>query len=245
MDRHARPQADEIRWPCSLPASTQTQLLKIARHYDPAQLGGNLPGVLYVASGCLIGYATHAGMENSLGLIFGRGSWFGTQYIHNPTYTPVEFFEPLLPTELILFPKEELEPLLEQDPHLYKFLFYIAQYMGRLAIQMGSNSLYCLTTRTVYVLLELATKHALANDREPSLEITQQTLSRIIGISRPRLNEVLKQLAAAGELRLGRGEITLLDMAALKTRLPPLGFTYHDPAPHTAQEDAGARLPSP
>lgn len=240
MDLPAHLSVEDISWPCALPAATQESLLRIARHYDHSQLVGPLPGVLYVASGSLVGYATSTSMDNSLGLVFGRGCWFGIQSIHNPGYVPTEYFESLTPTELILFPREELEPLLAQDPEIYKLLFYIAQYIGRIVLQMGSNGLHCLTTRITYVLLELAIKHVTANESAPRVVITQQTLSQIVGISRPRVNEVLKLLADEGELLLGRGEITLLDLPALKARLPPPSFTYHDPAPKVTQEASEA-----
>lgn len=237
MDLPTPPSTDDIRWPCILPTATQESLLRIARQYDHSQLVGPLPGVFYVASGCLVSYATNTSMDNSLGLLFGRGCWFGIQSIHNTTYRPVHLYESLLPTKLILFPRDELESLLAEDPWIYKLLFYIAQYISRIELQMGSNNLHCLITRVAFVLLELAVKHALSNDRKLCIKITQQTLSQIVGISRPRVNEVLKFLADAGELLLNRGEITLLDLPALKARLPPPCFTYHDPVEEANREE--------
>ncbi|MFC3913889.1 Crp/Fnr family transcriptional regulator [Pseudaeromonas sharmana] len=222
----------EIQWPCPLPDATKASLLQIARPFDPSRLMGPMPGIFYVLSGCVVGYATNEAMDNSLGLIFGHGSWFGIQYIDNPEYAPVELFETLLPTRLLLFPKDSLQFLLEKEPLVYKLLFFISQQIGRMTLQIGSNTLFCLTTRVTYLLLELARQHALVEDSHPVLKITQQRLSQIAGISRPRVNEVLNVLADAGEIAIRRGEILLLDFTAMKARLPQFSFMYHDPVPH-------------
>ncbi|MBL0559475.1 Crp/Fnr family transcriptional regulator [Aeromonas hydrophila] len=133
---------------------------------------------------------------------------------------------------MLLFPRADIESLSEQEPEVFKFLFHIAQQVVRISLQMGSNTLFCLTTRIVYVLLELVAKNAAANTPVPSLNITQQRLSQITGISRPRVNEVLKELARTGEITIRRSELNITDMAALKARLHPFSLMYYDPVPH-------------
>lgn len=211
-------QAD-IKWPCHLNSATKDSLLSIARPYDLANLKNRIPGIFYVASGCLVGYATNQNMDNSLGLVFGAGCWFGIQAINNPDYKRKQIYETLHPTELWVFPREELERLLEQHLEIYKFLFYIAQKTSSAVMQLGSNTLYCLTTRVTYILLELAEKASTVHD-DSIINITQQHLSQIAGISRPRVNEVLNDLARCGEIRIGRREIALLNIDALRERLP-------------------------
>lgn len=239
---HAKPElvATEIQWPCPLQDETKRRLLAIAQPYDDKRLTGPMPGVFYVASGCLVGYATNMTADNSLGLIFGHGRWFGIQSIDNPEYSANEFYEALLPTQLWLFPRQDLERLMAQEAEIYKFLFYIAQQVGRMTLQLGSNTLFSLTTRVSYLLLELAHPcHPSADSQTPVIQTTQQTLSQIAGISRPRVNEVLKMLSEAGEIAVRRGEIQLLNIAALKARLPDLNFMYHDPLPHIERLNGG------
>lgn len=223
--------SDSIQWPCSLSAKTQADLLAIARSFDYRQLSAPMPGVLYVASGCLVGYATNSNIDNSLGLVFGHGTWFGIQSIHNPEYASSEIYEALLPTRVFLLPKQEIEAMLEKNPEVYKFLFYIAQQRGRISLQMASNTLFCLTTRVVYILLELAAQHCPATNVSHEIKITQQSLSHIVGISRPRVNEVLKMLADAGEITIQRGKLVILNYSGLKSRLHPFSLMYHDPTP--------------
>ncbi|KAB7687057.1 Crp/Fnr family transcriptional regulator [Plesiomonas shigelloides] len=222
---------DNIQWPCVLSAETQAQLLSIAKPFDYRSLTAPMPGVLYVESGCLVGYATNSNIDTSLGLIFGHGTWFGIQSINNPEYASAEIYEALLPTRLFVLPKQEVEAMLDSNPEIYKFLFYIAQQRGRVSLQMASNTLFCLTTRVVYILLELITKHNFDNQQPQEIHITQQNLSHIVGISRPRVNEVLKMLADAEEIIIKRGKIVITDYAKLKTRLHPFSLMYHDPAP--------------
>lgn len=225
------PLPDGIQWPCQLSAQTQSELLAIAKPFDYRQLSAPMPGVLYVESGCLVGYATNSNVDASLGLIFGRGTWFGIQSINNPEYASSEIYEPLLPTRLLLLPKQDVEAMLDTNPEIYKFLFYIAQQRGRVSLQMASNTLFCLTTRVTYILLELIDKHGIHDTPLQEINITQQNLSHIVGISRPRVNEVLKMLADAQEIFIQRGKIVITDYAKLKARLHPFSLMYHDPAP--------------
>jgi DNA-binding GntR family transcriptional regulator len=58
------------------------------------------------------------------------------------------------------------------------------------------------------------------------IDISQKQLSQITGISRPRLNEVLKQLEAVGEISLERGSIHLIDIPALSLRTHKLDNAF-------------------
>ena len=50
------------------------------------------------------------------------------------------------------------------------------------------------------------------------LRITQQELAYLVGLSRQRVNEALKTLAAQNVLRIEYGGLRILDLAALRTR---------------------------
>ncbi|WP_421249006.1 Crp/Fnr family transcriptional regulator [Aeromonas jandaei] len=167
-------------------------------------------------------------MDNSLGLLYGAGSWFGIQVIHN-RYSPQVMYELLRPTQLFFLPKAEIESSLLKDVEIYKFLFFISQRVGRLSLQMGSNALHCLTSRTIYVLLELSAKNLDENKSSLVIKITQQKLSQIVGVSRPRLNEVLQNLVVAGEISLGRGAIKTNELNKLKSRLHEFHLMFNDP----------------
>ncbi|WP_421187417.1 Crp/Fnr family transcriptional regulator [Aeromonas enteropelogenes] len=221
--------ATEIEWPCTLQPSTQAHLLAMLKPIEVRQLDSGLPGIIYVHSGCLVSYASSVTLDNSLGLLYGAGSWFGIQVIHNNRYNPQVMYEPLRPTQLFLLPKAEIERSLLKNVEIYKFLFFISQRIGRLSLQMGSNALHSLTSRIIYVLLELSAKNLESNASSLIIKITQQKLSQIVGISRPRLNEVLQDLVVSGELSLERGTIKINMPDKLKTRLHEFHLMFNDP----------------
>lgn len=219
--------ATDIRWPCTLPPQLRDDFIDMAEPLDLKRLNDGLPGIVYIRSGCLTGYTFSENMDASLGMLHGHGCWFGIQSIH-ALPTP-GIYEAITPTELVLFPKEKVESWLNRHPEGYQLLFFIAQHIGRILVQTGSNTLLSLTSRIIYVLLELANKAAPPNDVESRIKITQQTLSHIVGISRPRLNEILHVLSEQGAIRTERGTIVIRDPAGLKARLHSFSFQYHDP----------------
>ncbi|WP_421207333.1 Crp/Fnr family transcriptional regulator [Aeromonas sp. 601027] len=221
--------ATVIEWPCTLQQSTQAHLLAMLKSIEIRQLDSGLPGIIYVHSGCLVSYASNVTLDNSLGLLYGAGSWFGIQVIHNNRYNPQIMYEPLRPTQLFLLPKAEIERSLLKNIEIYKFLFFISQRIGRLSLQMGSNALHSLISRIIYVLLELSAKSSENNATPLTIKITQQKLSQIVGISRPRLNEVLQDLVVSGELSLERGTIKINKPDKLKARLHKFHLMFNDP----------------
>ncbi|WP_421224194.1 Crp/Fnr family transcriptional regulator [Aeromonas enteropelogenes] len=221
--------AMDIEWPCTLQPSTQERLLAMAKPIGIRDLEGTLPGIIYVRSGCLACYASNVTLDNSIGLLCGTGNWFGSQFIQNYGYSPQVMYESIRSTRLIYLPTVEIERFSLENTEVYKFLFFISQHMGRLSLQMGSNSLHSLTSRIIYVLLELLAKSSDNNKSSPTIKITQQKLSQIVGVSRPRLNEVLQDLVTSGDISLGRGVIKINDLNELKNRLHEFHLMFNDP----------------
>ncbi|WP_421184795.1 Crp/Fnr family transcriptional regulator [Aeromonas enteropelogenes] len=145
----------DIEWLCALSAQSRMYLLEIAKPCRDALFRTPLPGIFYVVSGCLVHYMTTPAANNSLGLVLGRGSWFGIQSIHCAEHI-YEIYEPMRPAKLLFFPKASIESLLRREPELYAFLFHIAQKMNRFGFQLTCNTLRSLMGRTVYALLHLA-----------------------------------------------------------------------------------------
>ena len=65
-------------------------------------------------------------------------------------------------------------------------------------------------------LLDLA--EVFRDDRHPSavIPLTQDQLADIVGCTRPSINQILQELVAQGLVRIGRGEVTILDAEALE-----------------------------
>jgi CRP-like cAMP-binding protein len=53
---------------------------------------------------------------------------------------------------------------------------------------------------------------------QPVLPVTQEDLASMVGTTRPTVNQVLQHLASDGAVSLGRGRITVLDLAMLRRR---------------------------
>ncbi|WP_421224189.1 Crp/Fnr family transcriptional regulator [Aeromonas enteropelogenes] len=224
----------DIEWPCMLSEHTRSQLLKIAISGNESLLRKPSPGIFYIVSGSLVNYMTISVTSNSFGLILGRGSWFGVQSINCSQSMGFskqihEIYESVQPVELLFFPKASVEFLLGREPELYRFLFYIAQNISRLGFQLACNSLLNLKGRIVYALLHLAECNVKSCSKEHVIHVTQHALSQIVGATRPRVNEELKELVEIGAIRLERGRITLLNPDFLQTKLTPIDHQYHLP----------------
>ncbi|WP_080755629.1 Crp/Fnr family transcriptional regulator [Aeromonas hydrophila] len=228
-------QISKIEWPCTLKLSTKECLFDISQPVSVQELERDALGLIYVESGILIGYTTDINLENSLGLIHGEGEWFGVQTIFNDGYNPSVIYEMVSPGSLILFPKEKIMKILASLDEGYKFLFFISQRIGRLHLQMGSNSLHSLASRVIYVILELAIKSDLIHGQEYVITITQQRLSQIVGVSRPRLNEVLQDLAEKKNITISRGKIIVHNLDSLRDKLHSFLLMYHDPISDSRQ----------
>jgi CRP-like cAMP-binding protein len=53
--------------------------------------------------------------------------------------------------------------------------------------------------------------------------LSQDDLATMVGASRPTVNQVLQKLVSRGVISLGRRQITIDDVAALRALTPPLG----------------------
>ena len=75
-----------------------------------------------------------------------------------------------------------------------------------------------LDTRVHRRLSELSQTYAGSNGGCITIPLTQENIAELVGGTRPSVNQILKRLAAAGVVELGRGRITVLDTAALQRR---------------------------
>lgn len=235
-----RPEPPLLRWPGPLSEALQRQLLALAEPYDLVTMNCRqmaLPGVLYMQHGSLAVMISNSEMDASLGLILGAGDWFGYQTL---SLEPTQFFvliEPLSPVAAYVLPRAKLQRLAEREPEVYKFLYFIGNRIHTSNLQLLLNSLHDLTSRLVYVLLELARSQPKAAGGEWTLTIAQQQLSFIAGISRPRLNQILKRLERDGEIRTQRGKILILDLPALRARINQVNLMFRDPRRQLPETD--------
>lgn len=130
--------------------------------------------------------------------------------------------EELEPVEVIFFPKDKIDQIAGKDPLVYKFLYHSSLESQQAWLKAQIVSLHNRETRVVYALLEVSRHTSQIQGSIVSVNASQKQLSSITGISRPRLNEVLKMLESNGEISVMRGAIHLLEIERLKQRLAPM-----------------------
>lgn len=95
---------------------------------------------------------------------------------------------------------------------LYPLLLrYTQVLMGQLAQNLACIRLHSVQERCCFIL-------AMLQDRvgSPDLVITQEALSRVVGVRRAGVNEIVSALERAGLIHHQRGKITILDRPGLE-----------------------------
>ena len=96
-------------------------------------------------------------------------------------------------------------------------------------MQAFLSSIHEKEQKTIYVLLELAARQTNVTGAKVSINISQTQLSTITGISRPRLNEVLKSIEQQGLVTIQRGKVSISDFEGLYERISPMNLMIRDP----------------
>ncbi|MEZ9566684.1 Crp/Fnr family transcriptional regulator [Vibrio artabrorum] len=215
---------EEIIWPCLLPTHLKTALLDISvivTDFSGIKINIDylqLDGVFYIHSGnLLVGYSAEE-TNTSLGTIFGQSTWLGSSSLFS-TNNFIFLAEELTPIKMLYFPKAKIESIAEQEPSLYKMLFEIMkQNAPRYLLSSLSfiHGKHIKLAYTLYNYLKLATNETMFVPT--ALTISQQQLSTITGISRPRVNEVLKSFEKEGIIYIQRGKVIVEDQKKLRKK---------------------------
>ncbi|WP_052162495.1 Crp/Fnr family transcriptional regulator [Aquabacterium sp. NJ1] len=209
-------------WFAGLPVELQTDLQGIAlikhikartrlfsRGDAPSGLYGLLAGSLWVFS------ELEPGSEGLLTPLHAP-AWFGE----------VGLFDGLCRTHnveagtdctLLYLPQTLLTRLLEQKPHYWRYLALLLTQKLRwtfLALDelVRASVEVRLARRLIFASMGLGSLSATRD----SLELSQETLAQMVGMSRASISPVLRQFKARGLVRLAYGRIHILDMAELK-----------------------------
>ncbi|WP_409422291.1 Crp/Fnr family transcriptional regulator [Pseudaeromonas sp. ZJS20] len=219
-------------WPGDISTRVQQALLALARPVDLMQQHSRLseiPGIFYLEQGAVLMAVPDGEMKSSIGMALGPGDWWGIHAFDPASPRLFALMELVAQPVVWLFPKAEVEQLASRQPEVYKWLFAIALRLHGLRMQLHLNSWHSLPQRVAYLLLHLGERCGQPQADGLQLPVSQQQLSQLAGISRPRLNEVLKQFEGQGLLQLGRGQIRLLDIPGLRAPLQSLNLMFHDP----------------
>ena len=106
----------------------------------------------------------------------------------------------------------------------------LGQFIGTLAVERTSEP----EQRVAHSLLTL-TNPRLFHNVGHELHITQQELAYLVGLSRQRVNEALRELARRDLVRADYGRLRILDLAALRR------FCFSD-RPHAGHDNGGVHV---
>jgi CRP-like cAMP-binding protein len=218
--------SEQIAWPCELSSETKLQLTAISRSVNSnnANLPANhwlMDGVYYLRQGMLTVTLTSDSDKQYVSTVIAKGDWFGVLAIERSEPMVVATVE-VAPSSYWFFPAASIDKLAKGNAEIYKWLYFAAcQFQPRLLGAMMSEH-HSRRTRVVYVLLELSARQTTISGALPQLKVSQQKLSEICCLTRPRLNEVLKALQHQGLIVVQRGAIQLLDLAALEREISQL-----------------------
>ncbi|OCH63157.1 Crp/Fnr family transcriptional regulator [Vibrio splendidus] len=225
---------EQIQWPCELSADLIESLLDIAvfksgvDSFEITKKFQNLPGVFYILSGSAgICFSTE-NMKSLSGGVIGRGDWMGALSIH-ADYNLFAVAEEVEPITMVLFPASKVLELAERKCMVYKWLLHCGTKAQSIWMQAYLSSIHEKEQKTIYVLLELAARQTNIAGATVSINISQIQLSSITGISRPRLNEVLKGIEQQGLVKIQRGKVFITDVKGLYEHISPMNLMIRDP----------------
>jgi len=128
--------------------------------------------------------------------------------------------------------RQKIIALADNNPLIYKWLLEMA---AKNIPQWFQAPLISFSSKHIRVIYCLATLVPLTGNKNGAIElsITQQELSNICGLSRPRVNEVLKKLEEENILKNTSKKITILNMESIFSLLDDTNLSFYDPRTKT------------
>lgn len=228
------PTFNNIVWPCQLTANFKRQLLALAETHSTLtttplkQTNVDKVGVSFVLEGIMTAHISAPDSHHLSSCLLGPNDWVGAMALIEKADTII-IAEEIEPVKLLLFPWEKIRQLTEVNLETYKWLYHAAGEMQSKLMQNQFIAKFGRENRVVYTLLDLLAQHPSVTGALPSLRITQAQISLISGMTRPRVNEMLKKLEREGDIALERNSIRILNIEALKGRLASDGLIFRDP----------------
>ncbi|QFT12556.1 Crp/Fnr family transcriptional regulator [Vibrio sp. THAF190c] len=235
---------DQIKWPCDLSKIVIEKLKQIAvlkQGIDALEITKryqNVPGVYYILSGSAGLCFSTQNMHHMSGGVIGRGDWIGALAVYKE-YQLFAVAEEVNPLSMVFFPRKKVRDLAEKVPEVYKWLLHCATQSYSVWMQAYLTSIHEKEQKTVYVLLELAARQTTDVNDVARIDVSQSQLSSITGISRPRLNEVLKNLEKKKGIKTHRGRVVISDFDVLYHCISPMNLMLRDPSDRLVPQLSG------
>ena len=124
----------------------------------------------------------------------------------------------LEPAETLVLSTAVFRELCEQNPQIERLLVELMAARIRELSARLVEALYTGLDRRLYrCLLSLAEVYG-SGSANPVIPLTQEQLADLVGGTRPSVNQILQRLLDQHVIDLGRGKVTVLDLAALRRK---------------------------
>lgn len=217
-----RPQLLHGQWFRQLPDAVQDSLLALARVRELAagqclfQRGDAPCGLYAVLEGAMrVGAVSSEGKEALLTLVQAP-HWFGEiSLFDGQPRTHDAFAEG--PTRLLWIPQAQLLQWLQQHPQHWRELALLMSHKLRwVFVALEQQSLLAAAPRVAHRLLQIAEGYGERDVAQWRLQLSQEQLALMLSLSRQTINQILKNLEQAGVVRLGYGEVEIVDAQRLR-----------------------------
>ncbi|MDD0974447.1 Crp/Fnr family transcriptional regulator [Pseudomonas fontis] len=216
-------------WFKHLPPTLQDSLLQAARLRSLGagerlfQRGDAPCGLYAVVEGAMrVGAVSAEGKEALLALVEAP-QWFGEISLFDGQPRTHDALAEGTVT-LLWVPQAALLALLEKQPqHWRDFALLMSQKLRWVFVALEQQSLLAAAPRVAYRLLQIAAGYGEVDGPRRVLQLSQEQLALMLSLSRQTTNQILKSLQQEGALRLGYGEIEILDPAHLARLASPAG----------------------
>jgi len=211
-------------WFSELPVPLQEAIVRgsVVRSFDKGQvlsLEDSPPkGLFVVLEGRVRVVRTLPGGEEALYHIGEPGFWFGELALVAMRKTVVSIIADTT-TRAMVLPKPQFEHIVAAEPrYIRHFALLLAdRYATLLHILALAHGLAPMDRLRARLAETVDLKHRDRTAADPhSLNISQSELATMIGVSRQKLNALLKELEAAGLVELGFRRIRVPDLARLR-----------------------------
>ena len=217
-----RPRLLRGQWFSHLPVSLQDSLLAVARVRRLSagqrlfQRGDPPCGLYAVLDGAVrIGAVNEQGKEAVLSLVEAP-HWFGEICLFDGQARTHDAFG-LGPCTLLHIPQIALLALLDEQPvHWRQLALLMSQKLRLTFINLEQLSLMPAPMRLAHRLLMIAEGYGEIDEPRRVLQLPQEQLASMLSLSRQTTNQILKDLQGQGMLKLGYGEIEILDVQRLR-----------------------------
>lgn len=189
--------------------------------YARGDPGSELYGV---HSGCIrLAAQTQDGNEALLGL-YPPGTWFGEMSLFDELPRPTSAYA-VGATGLLIVAATKLRLLLDGNPLWYRDFARVLCNKLRLSLAHIESTYLPVSVRVVLRLLDLAQAYGRpeAGGIVIGLRLPQEDLARMLGLTRQSINKELRALQERSWLGIRRGQISLLDAAALRRHVREAG----------------------